>query len=139
MQSQKKQVGKTRNAGYQFGIRRTFPVTVEEAWNLLFSKKELHKWLGEINGELRQKETYYTRNGQLGLVRVLKPQSHIRLDWKLPHWQNHAILQIRTITTDAGATMAVHVERMVNAEQRIEVQQFWQNILSGIKAEINNP
>ncbi len=31
------QVGKTKDVGFQYGIRKTFPVSSEKAWDFLFS------------------------------------------------------------------------------------------------------
>ncbi|MBU2905849.1 hypothetical protein KO529_13705 [Arenibacter algicola] len=74
------QVGKTRDVGFQFGIRKTFPVSSEKAWDFLFSNSGLNIWLGKLKNELEIKKEFETENGITGLVRVFKANSHIRLN-----------------------------------------------------------
>lgn len=38
--------GKTRDAGWQAGARRTFPLELAEAWDLLTAQPWLHRWSG---------------------------------------------------------------------------------------------
>ena len=75
-----KQLGQTKDAGFQFGIRKNFPVSTEKVWDFLFSKRGLKIWLGNLKNELEIKKEYETENGISGLVRVFKASSHIRLN-----------------------------------------------------------
>ena len=77
-----KNIGQTKDVGFQFGIRKTFPISIENAWDFLFTDKGINVWLGELAHELEIKKPYKTNDGIEGLVRVLKPYSHIRLNWK---------------------------------------------------------
>ena len=52
------QVGKTKDVGFQFGIRKTFPVSTEKVWDFLFSKNGLKIWLGKLKNELEIKKEY---------------------------------------------------------------------------------
>jgi len=44
----------TKDIGFQFGIRKTFPVPKEKVWSFLFSKSGLITWLGEILEEMKE-------------------------------------------------------------------------------------
>ncbi|AGA80482.1 SRPBCC domain-containing protein [Echinicola vietnamensis] len=130
------QVGKTKDVGFQFGIRKTFPVSSEKAWDFLFSNSGLSIWLGKLKNELEIKKEYETKNGITGLVRVFKTNSHIRLNWKLAHWENVSTVQIRVIGNQTKATIAIHQEKLLNTEQRNEMNTYWTEIMKKIEAEL---
>ena len=39
---QSKVVGQTKHVGFQIGVRRTFPVSVDLAWTFCFQIKDYH-------------------------------------------------------------------------------------------------
>jgi hypothetical protein len=64
-----KPVGKTKTAGFQVGVgvRRTFPVTQEKAWNLITSNQGLALWLGKGTGIILEPgQGYKTETGISG-------------------------------------------------------------------------
>jgi uncharacterized protein YndB with AHSA1/START domain len=132
-----KTVGQTKNVGFQIGIRRTFPISVEKAWDLLFTDNGLKIWLGElISGGFSIHQGYQTKEGTIGHIKVLKPLSHIRLTWQKHDWQNISTLQIRIIATKSGTTISFHQEKLLDANQREEMKKHWENILMKLTGEI---
>jgi hypothetical protein len=134
-----KQIGQTKDVGFQFGIRKTFPVSAEKAWDFLFSDSGLKIWLGKLKNELEIKKEYETENGITGLVRVFKPKSNIRLNWKPKNWENISIVQIRVIGNQERTTIAFHQEKLLNSDQRSEMKEYWTKIIEKIEAEIKSP
>ena len=132
-----RQTGKTKDVGFQFGIRKTYSISLESAWDVLFSKKGINIWLGELNAELKIKEKFKTKNGIEGFVRVLKPYSHIRLNWKMGHWTNLSTVQIRVIGTNGKTTVSFHQEKLLNSDQRNEMKEYWNEIIDRISIELN--
>lgn len=130
------QVGKTKDVGFQFGIRKTFSVSSEEVWDFLFSENGLKIWLGNLKNELEIKKEYETENGITGLVRVFKANSHIRLNWKPKNWENMSTIQIRVIGNQTKATIAIHQEKLLNTEQRNEMKAYWTEIMKKIGTEL---
>ena len=130
------QVGKTKDVGFQFGIRKTFSVSSEKVWDFLFSENGLKIWLGNLKNELEIKKEFETENGITGLVRVFKANSHIRLNWKLTHWENVSTVQIRVIGNQTKATIAIHQEKLLNTEQRNEMKEHWNEIIKKIGTEL---
>ncbi|MBU2905859.1 SRPBCC domain-containing protein [Arenibacter algicola] len=130
------QLGKTKDVGFQFGIRKTFSVSSEKVWDFLFSENGLNIWLGKLKNELEIKKEYETENGITGLVRVFKSNSHIRLNWKPVHWENVSTVQIRVIGNQTKATIAIHQEKLLNTEQRNEMKAHWNEIMKKIGAKI---
>lgn len=129
-------IGKTKDVGFQFGIRKTFPVSSKKAWDFLFSKNGLNIWLGKLKNELELKKEYETENGITGLVRVFKPNSHIRLNWKSKTWGNMSTVQIRVIGNENKTTIAIHQEKLLNSAQRNEMKEYWNEIMNKIGAEL---
>ena len=122
-------IGQTKDVGFQFGIRKTIPISTEKVWDFLFSKNGLKIWLGELKNELEIKKEYETENGITGLVRIFKPNSHIRLNWKLKTWENMSTVQIRVIGNENKTTIAIHQEKLLNSEQRNEMKEYWTKII----------
>jgi len=131
-----RQVGQTKEVGFQFGIRKTIPLSAEIVWNFLLSAKGLETWLGKLKSGLEFKKEYETENGTTGFVRVLKPNSHIRLNWKLKDWPNMSTVQLRVIEKQEKTTIAIHQEKLLNSEQRSQMKEYWTKIIEKINTEI---
>jgi uncharacterized protein YndB with AHSA1/START domain len=129
-------VGQTRDVGFQFGIRRTFPVSIEMAWDYLFSNDGLKIWLGELNEELNDKAIFKTSEGVLGKVRVFKKYSHIRLNWQKPDWNYVSTVQIRLIPNRDKTIISFHQEKLMNAQQRKQMQEYWNKVIKEISHEL---
>ena len=130
---EKKEKGLTQSAGYQIGVRRTFNVSLYDAWDLLLSRKGLELWLGTDN--LEKWETgleFRSSDGITGSVRVFRVYSHIRISWKKKEWSNYSVLQIRTIETGAKTTISFHQEHLADAAQREEMKEHWKKVLEKI-------
>lgn len=41
-----KSIGLTKTVGYQVGVRKTFPISQEQAWSLITAEEGLNAWLG---------------------------------------------------------------------------------------------
>ncbi|WP_276356053.1 SRPBCC family protein [Cohnella caldifontis] len=129
-------VGKTKSAGFQFGIRRTFPVSREEAWAFLLSPEGLRLWLGELASlDLQIKGTYETKEGTTGEIRVAKLHEQLRLTWRKADWDKPSTYQIRLLDAGEGkTTVAFHQEQLSgphereNAKRRLEAAMA---VLSG--------
>lgn len=130
------QVRKTKDVGFQFGIRKTFPVSTKRVQDFLFSKKGINIWLGQLKNELEIKKDYETENGIIGLIRVFEVNSHIRLNWKSTHWENTSTVQIRVIGNQTKTTIAIHQEKLLDAEQKAEMKAYSNKIMKEIGTEL---
>ena len=130
----KKETGRTQSAGYQIGVRRTFDVSLHEAWDFLLSRKGLELWLGTDNLEKWETGIEFSSPAAItGSVRVFKVYSHIRLSWKRKNWPNASVLQVRTIEAGAKTTISIHQEHLLNAAQREEMKDHWKKVLEKIR------
>jgi len=72
-------VGQTKTVGFQVGIRRTFPISQEKAWELIASEDGLKLWLGESTKiNLQPGQKFRTKIGE-GEIRIVKPLQQLRL------------------------------------------------------------
>lgn len=125
-----KPVGLTKDVGFEVGARKTFPVSIEDAWNFLVSKKGIKIWLGQITPDkLIIGKTFQTTEGTEVKLKVLKPYSHLRMKWKPKNWENNSTLQIRVIPAKTKTIISFHQELMDNEDQRTEMKIHWNNIL----------
>lgn len=133
----KQKKGQTKDIGFQFGIRKTIPVSTEKVWDFLFSENGLKLWLGNLKNELELKKEFETQNKITGFVRIFKQYSHIRLNWKLKAWKNMSTVQIRVIGNENKTTIAIHQEKLLNTEQRNEMKEYWTGIINNLTEYIN--
>ncbi|MBD3276113.1 MAG: ATPase [Candidatus Marinimicrobia bacterium] len=132
-----KNIGKTKDAGYQFGIRRTFSHRADTMWDFLFSESGLQIWLGELQTRFEIKKEYKTDDGVEGVVRVFKPYSHTRLTWKKPGWENHSTVQVRVIDKGEKSVVSFHQEKLLNPDQRSEMKKYWSSRMQEIIDELS--
>ncbi len=138
MKKEKKPVGLTKDAGWQFGLRKTFPYSQEYLWDFMFSDKGLKIWLGEIKNELEIKKSYRTKDGIEGFVRVFTPYSHIRMNWKKKNWDNISTVQVRVIGNQEKATISFHQEKLLDENQRKEMRLYWNEKMTEIEKALTS-
>jgi uncharacterized protein YndB with AHSA1/START domain len=130
-------VGQTKEVGFQIGIRKTLPISFDIAWNFLLSEEGLEIWLGKISSEqFDLNRNYKTIEGIEGKVRVLEPNSHIRLTWKPKNWENISTLQIRVIKAKDGTTISIHQETLLDSNQREEMKEYWNIVIDMLTKKI---
>lgn len=133
----KKQIGQTKEVGFQFGIRKTFSISKEDMWDFLFSQRGLKIWLGELETEFELKKEFSTVNGVRGFVRVFEPNSHIRVNWQKKDWTNVSTVQLRVIKNKEKTTISFHQEKLLDSKQREEARKYWTDILAQITNELS--
>ncbi len=114
--------GLTKDAGWQFGIRKTVPLGINEVWECLFSEKGIMFW---AKGADKNFSTF-------------KELSHIRTKWKIKDWENQATLQMRVISNKDKTTIAFHIDRLLSENQRAETKKHWTEVLENITKELNS-
>jgi len=127
-----KQIGQTKDVGFQFGIRKTFAISSDEMWEFLLSRKGLEIWLGELETEFDLQKEFKTKNGVNGFVRVFKPNSHIRINWQKKNWENLSTVQLRVIGKNEKTTVSFHQEKLLDSIQREEMKEYWNRVMNKI-------
>lgn len=127
-------VGQTKTVGFQVGIRRTFPISQEKAWELVASEDGLKLWLGESTKiNLQPGQKFCTKMGE-GEIRIVKPLQQLRLAWKKEGWDKTSTIQVRIIPKEnTKTTISFHQENLSDQNVREEMQQYWERILKQIE------
>ena len=130
-------VGQTKAVGFQIGIRKTLPISLDSAWDFLFSEEGLKIWLGKISSEqFELDKNYKTLEGIEGKVRALELNSHIRLTWKHENWTNISTLQIRVLKAKDKTTISIHQENLLDSNQREEMKEYWDKVVDKLTKKI---
>lgn len=131
-----KAIGLTKDAGWQFGIRRTFPVTRKHAWDFMLSPAGIKTWLGDIdNYDLELDKVLKTSDGIEGKITVLKPMSHWRMSWKKKGWDHTSMLQVRVMGNDR-ATIVFHHDHLKSESERVQMKKYWEGVLRDIETQL---
>ncbi|WP_339322681.1 SRPBCC domain-containing protein [Paenibacillus sp. FSL W8-0194] len=133
---QAKPVGLTAAAGFQIGVRRTLPLSVQEAWSLLVSPEGMKLWIGKADGlDLKPGETFAAAEGVTGELGVVKPPEQLRMRWQRPGWNHPSTLQIRVLPAAQGkATVSFHQEKLEDMHARETMKSHWEGALEGLRA-----
>jgi hypothetical protein len=125
--------GQTKDTDFQIGIRKTYAISLHEAWNFLFSSEGIKLWLGYKGVPVwRKGQEYTTKTGTNLCVRVYNELSHARLTYKRKDWENTSTLQMRIIAAKTGTTISIHQEKLIDETQREEMRIHWEKVLAKI-------
>jgi uncharacterized protein YndB with AHSA1/START domain len=132
-------IGKTKDTGFQIGVRKTFPISLEQAWKLITSPEGVKLWLGEVEYfRLVKGQSYQTTDGARGEVRVVNPRENIRLTWQPPEWAQASTIQVRVISGGREKTViSFHQEKIPDADEREKMRQRWEKVLGELRALFN--
>lgn len=128
-------VGKTKDQGWEIGVRRTLPTTPEKAWTLLTTQPGLGYWLGHgVEVDFKKGDEYETREKTTGDIRSYQRGSLIRMTWQPPDWDEPSTLQVRVLPAKTGATISFHHERLEDGDQREAMRKHWTSIMDKLSA-----
>ncbi len=134
LNSSSQQVGQTKDAGFQIGVRRTIDTTPQDAWALLTSLEGLQLWLGDVDPlRFEEGEMYQTSDGTTGRIRVVNPGGHLRVTWQPPTWPRPSTIQIRLIPNKSKTVISFHQEHLHSAKEREQMQERWQHVLNKLR------
>lgn len=133
----KRAVGQTADTGFQIGVQRTLPMSVEDAWELLTSPKGVRAWLGGAVPKWEKGEKYALTDGSGGEVRVFKPGSHLRVTWQPEGWPRASTIQVRAMPRGEGKTVvSFHHEHLPGAAEREARRSFYEAALDALQAQV---
>ncbi|ASJ52482.1 ATPase [Brevibacillus formosus] len=132
-------VGQTAATGFQVGVRRTMPITPEQAWTFLTSSEGVKLWLGHVsNLTFSEGETFTSSDGISGQFRVVKPFRQFRLKWSMKEWEKPSTLQIRLISDKPDrTTISFHQENLDHMNTREQMKLHWEEVLNEIRRNVS--
>lgn len=132
-------IGQTKSVGFQIGVRRTFPISQEQAWALLTTTEGVRTWLGEGTSIIFEPgHKYHSKTGS-GEIRIVKPLEQLRLTWQKEEWSKPSTVQIRILPKDGNkTTISFHQEHLSDQTVREEMKGHWESVLDLIKERVQN-
>lgn len=130
--------GKTKDQGWEIGVRRTFAITPQRAWELLMTQPGLGYWLGRGVTAFKKGDTFETDEKTSGEIRSYSEGSLIRLRWQPNGSTTESTLQVRVMPAKKGAIISIHHERLENADEREAMQKHWSGVLDKLGAIIES-
>lgn len=109
--------GQTKDAGWQVGARRTLPLELAEAWDLLTSQPWLDRW-----------SRLAALNRDDPAVRSLTAQRVVRV--RTPH----SLVQLRVQTAASGTTVAFHEDHLPDEQARSLRKAHWAQVLDDLES-----
>ena len=127
-------IGKTKSQGWEIGVSRTLPVSIEQAWALIVDALGLPPALAAPEDGVPEKGTAFEAKDQTRIeIRSYEQYSLIRMKWQPPGWDMNSTLQIRVRPAKTGTTISVHHEWLENAAQREAMRVHWTTVLEGFR------
>lgn len=137
MATAKSPVGLTTSQGWEMGIRRTFPIDTGQAWELMFTQPILEHWLDDKASIAFEKGDSYTTNNGISIsISSVTPHKVIRMKWQRKGETSASTLQIRVMPAKGKATISIHHEWLQDADDRVRMKAYWENVLDKIAALI---
>ncbi len=112
--------GQTQDAGWQVGARRTLPLEVAEAWELLTSPPWLDRWSGLA-----------ALDRDDPAIRALTAPRVVRVRTR------HSLVQLRLQAAVSGTTVAFHEEHLPDEQARILRKVYWAQVLDDLGAAVS--
>jgi uncharacterized protein YndB with AHSA1/START domain len=126
--------GETAGAGFQVGVQRTLPLSVERAWERMLSPAGRTVWLGEVD-DIRWEPgaRYEARDGTTGEIRSLAVHKRLRLTWQPPGFDAPSTLQVTFDPRKTGTAVRFHHEKLADEAARERMKDRWVEALKQLR------
>jgi uncharacterized protein YndB with AHSA1/START domain len=114
-------VGLTKDAGWEIGVSRTLPCSLDEAWALLTSDEGRAVWLDPADGTV-------------GEIRSCRALDRIRLTWTPSGWDHDSTVQVAIRPMKTGTSIRFHQERMASGRERQQQRAHWAAVIDRLEA-----
>ena len=99
---------------------------------MLTENRGVKLWLGDLD-EIHAGTEYQLDDGTTGVMRVFKPESHLRITWQPSTWPKASTIQVRVLPKDSRCVIVFHQENMPDAATRKERLEFYKKALDEIE------
>ena len=129
--------GKTRDAGWELGVRITVPAPLAAVWAYLMGEG-LPMWLGDIAALPTEKGAQFrTADGVNGVVRSVTDRMRLRISWQPEDWPHDTTLQVTVKEAATGTTIGIHHEKLADREERRMMLGHWKNVAAALDAHFS--
>ncbi|HEV7454453.1 MAG TPA: SRPBCC domain-containing protein [Candidatus Saccharimonadales bacterium] len=122
--------GKTRDRGWEIGVRRTLPMSARKLWETLVTQPGLGYWFSSDDDIVfHQGAQFETSEDTTAEVVGFKRGELIRMRWHPSSMNFPSTLQVRVLPSGKDAVLAFHHDRLESSEQREEMQEHWSDVI----------
>lgn len=120
--------GKTKDAGWEVGVRRTVAAPVDVVWTFLLGPG-LELWLGRTRLTLEKGAPYATDDEIGGRILSYTEGTRIRLSWQPSEWDHDSTLQLTVREAATGTTIGFHQEKLSGRDERKIMLGHWKDVV----------
>ena len=113
--------GKTKHVGWQVGARRTLPLSLGQAWDLLTGQPWLRRWSGLAAFD---PDDPTVRSLTAERVARVRAQS--------------SLIQLRLRPAATGTTIAFHEEHLPDEQTRTQRKVHWNQLLDDLESTVSD-
>ena len=126
--------GETADAGFEIGVQKTLPFPAIRVWEFMTSRTGMKLWLGDVSDlTWRKEETYHSKDGTTGEVRIIHPGKRLRITWKPERWKKPSTVQLTVVSSGERKTsVRFHQENLPDGAAREEMRGRWKRSLEEI-------
>jgi uncharacterized protein YndB with AHSA1/START domain len=131
--------GETISAGFEIGVRKTYAVSPQKAWELITQPAGMKIWLGNVSKlPLVKGQTYQTEVGTKGEIRSIAPGKRLRLTWQPSDRQTPSTVQVSNDQGGNNTTIGFHQEKLAGEKEREEMRAHWKEVLDKLQELIES-
>ena len=129
--------GQTKDVGWNIGVSKTLPYSVEQVWALLTSVDGLRLWLGDVTLGTRKGDRYETADGTVGEIRSFHPHDRVRLTWRPADWTHDTTVQVAVTGNGDKTVLRFHQEWLADAGERERQREHWRAAMARVVAALS--
>jgi uncharacterized protein YndB with AHSA1/START domain len=129
--------GQTKDVGWNIGVSKTLPCSVEQVWALLTSADGLRLWLGDVTLGTRKGDRYETADGTVGEIRSFHPHDRVRLTWRPADWTHDTTVQVAVTGSGEKTVLRFHQEWLADAGERERQREHWRAAMARVVAALS--
>ncbi len=127
------ETGKTKDTGWEVGVRTTVPAPVPAVWAFLLGDG-LPIWLGNTTLVLEKGAEYETDDDIRGHVISHSENVRLRLTWQPGEWDHDSTLHVTVKAAETGTTIGFHQERLAGRDERRIMLGHWKDVTAELAA-----
>jgi uncharacterized protein YndB with AHSA1/START domain len=129
----KRVLGETADAGFQVGIRRTYPMAREELWRRLMEPAAVAIWLGVEKADIIP-GAQYDGGGVSGEFRTVKPGDRIRFTRVLAGGRPTTVQLGLSAPVGEKTAVTFHHEKLADTAEREAMRAHWKGVADRLSA-----
>jgi len=129
--------GLTKDAGWNIGVSKTLPHSVEDVWDFVISPEGVALWLGS-GVALQDGASYETDDGTVGEVRSLHRNDRVRLTWQPADWSHDSTVQVAVSPSGGKTVLRFHQERLASADERERQRAHWSQVMTAMVEKLDS-